>query len=80
MTMIFRVRAEAEPQSLSRMIDQFAQRGLIPSMVAASQIGHGLEVVIEHPTIQEDVAQIICDRIARLPPVEDASVHRLQTR
>lgn len=80
MTVRFQVRAEAEPQCLPRLIDYFAQRGLIPSAVSTTHIGRALDILIEHRTMDDEVARLICDRIARLPSVECATVSRLQTR
>lgn len=78
MTMQFRIRAEAEPQCLSRLIDHFAQRGLIPSALSANRIGRALDIVIEHPTMPEETALLIRDRIAQMPSVEQASTQRLR--
>jgi acetolactate synthase small subunit len=80
MTIQFRVLAEAEPQCLSRLIDHFAQRGLIPSSLSTMHVGRDLEIVIEHPTVEERTARIICERIARAPSVARATMIRLRHR
>lgn len=74
MTIRFRIQAGAEPQCLPRLIDHFAQRGLIPSAISASHIGPVLEVIIDHPTIEEDAARRLCDRMMRAPCVESATI------
>lgn len=74
MTAQFRIVAEAEAQCLSRLIDHFAQRGLIPSAISANHIGNTLEILIEHPTIDESSAALICERIERSVAVVSADL------
>jgi hypothetical protein len=80
MTVQFRVRALSEPHCLPRLLDNFAQRGLIPSAISASHVGEVLEIVIEHPTIDDPAAQFICERMARMVPIESVSMNRIRSR
>ena len=78
MTVQFRVSAEAEAQCLPRLVDQFAQRGLIPSMLSTIHVGRTLEITIEHPTMDDISARLICERMERMPSVGSASVRRMR--
>ena len=78
MTIQFRLQAQAEAQCLPRLLDQFAQRGLIPSAVVTNHVGSGLDIVIEHPTIEDDVAELLCERMRRITTVEQASAFRVR--
>jgi hypothetical protein len=78
MTIQFRLQAQAEAQCLPRLLDHFAQRGLIPSSIVADQIGHRLEILIEHPTIEEAAAELICERLRRIASVQHVSTSRLR--
>lgn len=76
MIMQFRIQAAAEAQCLPRLIDHFAQRGLIPSALSTTHVGCSLEIIIEHPTLDAETADLICLRMARIVSVQRASVSR----
>ncbi|WP_454887458.1 hypothetical protein [Sphingomonas oryzagri] len=77
MSVQFRIVAEAEAQCLPRLIAHFAQRGLIPSAVSANHIENRLEVIIEHPTIDDLSAALIRERLEQSVAVASAVVtHR----
>ena len=80
MTIRFRIKAEADGQCLARIIDHFAQEGLIPSSVLANHVGHVLDIVIEHPTMEIAAGQAMCSRMSRLIMVDTASVQHLPPR
>lgn len=80
MTIQFRLQVQAEAQCLTRLPDHFAQRGLIPSAIVANQIGRDLDILIEHPTIEEDAAALICERMRRVASVRDVTTSRRNDR
>jgi hypothetical protein len=72
MTTRFFIRAEAEAASLVRLLDPFAQRGLVPYAVRADQLGNDLEVLIELPVIDAVTAANICARMQNMIAVLSA--------
>lgn len=74
--MRFRLCAEAEAQCLPRVLDHFAQRGLIPSRIETSHVGRRLEIMIEHPTIDESAAELISERMRQIVFVESVTTSR----
>ncbi|WP_206243696.1 hypothetical protein [Novosphingobium terrae] len=73
----FQIRAEAEAASLVRLLDPFAQRGLVPSAVSATCVDDDLEVVIDMPLLDEGIAAQICARMGNMIAVLSASAKAL---
>jgi hypothetical protein len=73
----FHIRAEAEAVSLVRLLDPFAQRGLVPSAVRARHVDDGLEVVIDMPLLEEGLAANLCARMGNMIAVLSASAQAL---
>lgn len=59
----FAVRASADPGLVPRLVNHFAQRGLVPSRLGTAMTGAELEVVIEQPGLSEDQATLIAERM-----------------
>lgn len=76
MTTRFRLNAKPEAQCLSRVLDHFAQRGLIPSRIVTNHVGPVLEIMIEHPTIEEPAAALLGERMRQIVFVESVSMSR----
>jgi hypothetical protein len=68
----FHIRAQAEPASLVRLLDPFAQRGLMPMAVRAQQSGEELEVMIDLPGLDEGVAANLCARMVNMVTTRSA--------
>jgi hypothetical protein len=77
MTTRFELEADAEVQCLPRLVDQFAQRGLIPSAISANHIRGRLEIIIDHPTMEAADASLICERMRRMVSVRRANVRQM---
>ena len=48
------IRAYADPNALSRVLDIFAQRGMIPTQVCCRRAGSHLVIDIELPFLRDD--------------------------
>jgi hypothetical protein len=77
MTIRFRLQASAEAQCLSRVLDHFAQRDLVPSAMITSHVGQHLEIVIDHPTMDESTAELLCNQLLRTVSIASASSMRI---
>ncbi|WP_343615183.1 hypothetical protein [Novosphingobium sp.] len=76
----FQIRAEAEAAALVRLLDPFAQRGLVPAAVRAICVDDDLEIVIDMPLLDEAVATQICARMGNMIAVLSATSHALAGR
>lgn len=73
MTVTFTISLDAEPGSLSRLVDPFAQRGLIPSLIRTQRIGDQLDVVIEQSGLDAALAANLCARMRNMIAVRSAA-------
>ncbi len=55
----FSISAQVADDTLLRMLNYFAQRGLCPSSVHAEQLGNTVTIDIDQPGITEHTASII---------------------
>ena len=62
-TMHFEIEATANAQTLSRLINFFAQRDLTPSLVRATHEGSSISVIIEQPDLELAHAIIIAEKM-----------------
>lgn len=61
--MHFEIEAAANCQTLSRLINYFAQRDLTPSFVQATHEGSSISVTIEQPDLELAHAMIIAEKM-----------------
>lgn len=61
--MLFHVRLVADAQALSRLLEHFALRLLLPGRVVAQIDGGSFDVVLEVPDIDEATAHLISEKI-----------------
>lgn len=73
-SMCFTVRAAATAQTLSRIVNHFAQRDFLPSKVVAKCNGSMLDILIEQPELDEDQAEIIAAKMRASVLVETVSL------
>jgi acetolactate synthase regulatory subunit len=59
----FTISAEVADDTLLRMLNYFAQRGLRPSRVYAEQLGDTVTIDIDQPGIAEQTASIIQEKM-----------------
>ncbi|HVJ52505.1 MAG TPA: hypothetical protein VM689_08595 [Aliidongia sp.] len=72
-TACFAVRAAAEPGILSRLIELFAKRNLVPSAVQARLIGAGrdmLAVDLQVERLEPGLAELIAESMRAMVSVE----------
>ena len=72
----FDIVAHADPQTLIRMLNYFAQLGLSPSRVNALDVGGSVTICIEQPGLDEQQARIIAERMRSSVLVETVRAHR----
>jgi hypothetical protein len=65
----FSVSAAAEPGTLSRLVEPFAKRGLVPSSLHARVIGDSLRVDFQ-VAMAPDLAAIVAESFRQMPAVE----------
>lgn len=76
----FRIRAQAEPQTLARLVNYFAQLGLVSQRVRAEQVEDIFNVSIEQPDIDDHQAQIIAERMRSSVLVKTVELRRGRRR
>lgn len=76
----FTIRAEAEAAALVRVLDLFAQRSLVPSVVHATHVDDVLEIVIDMPLLGETLAAQIGARIGNMIAVLSVTIIALAAR
>lgn len=72
----FVVRARADPQTLGRLINHFAQRGQVPRRVRAETDGEFLTVVIEQEGFDDQQAAIVAEKIRASVLIESVRLTR----
>lgn len=70
----FEIRAAADPQTVLRLLNYFAQQGLVPSAVAMSADAHGLAVSITQDQLALSNAHIIAEKMRASCLVEEVSL------
>lgn len=73
-TASYSVRAGVCPQVVSRMIDYFALRNLVPASVRVRRWDDVLTILIEQPDIPEREAEIIAEKMRSLVTVTSVSL------
>ncbi len=59
----FRISAIADAQTVPRVLEHFALRGLVPSSLTAKLDGDELHMVIEHPGLDAHLADLIAEKV-----------------
>lgn len=72
----FSIRTCAEPQALARLINLFAQLGLVPSRVSAQATGGIMLVSIEQPDLDDHRAAVIAEKMRGSVLVETVELRR----
>ncbi|MGI4880547.1 MAG: hypothetical protein ACRYG4_24035 [Janthinobacterium lividum] len=72
----FDIVAQADSQTLGRLINYFAQQGLVPNRFSAVVAGGSVKVRIEHPDLGEQQCRIIAEKMRSAVIVEAVRVHR----
>lgn len=72
--MRFDIRTTADAQALSRVLEHFALRILLPDRVEAIRDGDTLVIALEVETIDEPLAQMIVEKIRASVMVLEASI------
>ncbi|GAA0304256.1 hypothetical protein GCM10009087_12660 [Sphingomonas oligophenolica] len=72
----FSVRARADAQTLSRLVNYFAQMDLTPSRVRAEEAHGMLRVSIEQGDIPDDRAELIAEKMRSSVLVESVELRR----
>jgi acetolactate synthase regulatory subunit len=70
----FTISAELADDTLLRMLNYFAQRGLHPSRVLAEQFGDTVTIDIDQPDIAEHAASIIQEKMRNCINVKTVEV------
>ncbi|MFC3422307.1 hypothetical protein [Rhizorhabdus histidinilytica] len=70
----FDIVARPDPQTLARLINHFAQRALIPSIVEAREANGMMQVAIEQPGLSVHEAGIVADKMRNSWLVEEVSL------
>jgi hypothetical protein len=73
----FIIRAAADAQTLPRLMDHFALRGLIPSKVSAVAIGVRLEVLIDCLIPNEETGLLIRNKMESSILVDRVVIDRI---
>lgn len=77
-TSTFSVRAASCPQVLSRLVEYFALRDLVPETVRLRRRGDELTVSIEQGGLDEATAQVIAEKMRSLVMVMSVTLeHRI---
>ena len=72
----FDIVARADPQTLPRLLNSFAQIGMMPSRVSAVEADDLLTVRIDQPELGEQQARIIAEKMRCSVLVEAVRVRR----
>jgi hypothetical protein len=72
----FDIVARAEPQTLMRLLNYFAQLSLLPSRVNAVEAEESMTIRIEQPGLGEHQARVIAEKMRSSVLVEAVRVHR----
>lgn len=72
----FDIVAQVDPQALVRLINYFAQLGLVPSRVTAVATEASLHVRIEHPDLGEQQSRIMAEKMRSAVLVKSVQVRR----
>lgn len=72
----FNIVARHDPATLIRLLNYFAQLGMVPSRVKAAEVGGRITVRIEQPDLSEQQARIIMEKMQSAVLVEAVRVHR----
>ena len=72
----FDIIARADPQTLPRLLNPFAQIGAMPSRVSAVEASELLTVRIDQPELGEQEARIIAEKMRSSVLVETVRVRR----
>ena len=72
----FDIVARADPQVLTRLLNHFAQLGLLPSRVKATEADGLVRMRIEQPDLDEQKARIIAEKIQSSVLVEAIRIYR----
>jgi acetolactate synthase regulatory subunit len=70
----FTISAEVADDTLLRMLNYFAQRGLRPSRVHAEQLGNTMTIAIDQHDIAEQTASIIQEKMRNCVNVKTVEV------
>jgi acetolactate synthase regulatory subunit len=70
----FTISAEVADDTLLRLLNYFAQRGLRPSRVHAEQLGDTVTIDIDQPGIAEQTASIIQEKMRNCVNVKTVEV------
>jgi hypothetical protein len=70
----YRIRATANPQTLSRIINFFAQRDLLPTSVRCDTRADALDVFIVASDLDPAHAQIIAEKMRSMVLVEEVEM------
>ncbi len=72
----FDIAARADPQTLVRLLNYFAQLGMLPSRVNAIEAGGSVTIRIEQPELGELQARIIGEKMRNSVLVETVRIRR----
>jgi hypothetical protein len=72
----FDVRAQAEPQTLMRLVGYVAQLGLVPKRVSAREVAGLMVVVIEQAGLGDHQAGIIAEKMRASVLVQTVQLSR----
>jgi hypothetical protein len=72
----FAVIGRADPQTLIRLLNYFAQQHLLPSRVSAVEADGLVTIMIDQPGLGEQQAGIIAEKMRSSVLVENVRVHR----
>lgn len=72
----FDIVARADPQTLIRLLNYFAQLGLLPNRVNAVEVGGSVMVRIAQPELGEHQARIIAEKMRSSVLVESVRARR----
>ena len=70
----FDVRALADPGTLPRILELFANRGLVPDRVRSAQDGEHVRVRIEIEGMEDDLARYIAECLRQIYVVEAVDI------
>jgi hypothetical protein len=68
------IRADADPQTLPRVLGLLAQRWLVPSEFIARVEGDALDIRCLVPTLTDDAATIVAAKLAEMVLVREVNL------
>lgn len=71
----FEIVARADPHALLRIVNYFAQIGLLPGSVKAHVAGDQLFVSVRQPDLGDRQARIIAEKMRGVPVIETVQLY-----